>query len=131
MFETRRESVRRPACVIAGTRGAGVHPGRADQRYTFAYIFAAVGPGTDNAFALVLPEVSTEAMQTYLDGLAEIVAQDEHLVLMLDQADWHVANHLEVPHNITLELLPPRARAQPSRALVAVPQAALSLAPPA
>ena len=41
-------------------------PGRADQRYTFAYIFAAVEPGTDNAFALVLPEVSTEAMQTYL-----------------------------------------------------------------
>jgi DDE superfamily endonuclease len=84
-------------------------PGRADQRYTFAYIFAAVEPGTDNAFALVMPEVSTDAMQTYLDRLADTIAEDEHLVLMLDQAGWHVANDLKVPPNITLEPLPPRS----------------------
>ena len=41
--------------------------GRADQRYTFAYIYGAVEPGSDNAFALVLPEASTKAMQIYLD----------------------------------------------------------------
>lgn len=29
--------------------------GIADKRFTFAYIFAAVEPGTDNAFALILP----------------------------------------------------------------------------
>jgi hypothetical protein len=84
-------------------------PGRADQRYTFAYIFAAVEPGTDNAFALVLPEVSTEAMQTYLDGLAETIAEDEHVLLVLDQAGWHLANDLRVPPKITLEPLPPRS----------------------
>jgi DDE superfamily endonuclease len=84
-------------------------PGRADQRSTFAYIFAAVEPGTDNAFALVLPEVSTEAMQTYLDGLAETIAEDEHVLLVLDQAGWHLANDLRVPPNITLEPLPPRS----------------------
>ena len=35
--------------------------GVADQRYTFAYIFGAVEPLTDNAFALVLPEANTAA----------------------------------------------------------------------
>jgi hypothetical protein len=34
-------------------------PGLCDKRFTFAYIFAAVEPGTDNAFALVLPSVGT------------------------------------------------------------------------
>ena len=84
-------------------------PGRADQRYTFAYIFAAAEPGTDNAFALVMPEVSTHAMQIYLDKLSATVAIDEHLLLVLDQAGWHGANDLKVPANITLEPLPPRS----------------------
>jgi len=84
-------------------------PGRADQRYTFAYVFAAVEPGSDNAFALVMPEVSTSAMQTYLDRLSQTVAQDEHLVLSLDQAGWHGSGDLKVPANITLLPLPPRS----------------------
>lgn len=84
-------------------------PGRADQRYTFAYIFAAVEPGTDNAFALILPEVSTAAMQIYLDKFAETVGADEHVVMVLDQAGWHGANALEVPDCLTLIPLPPRS----------------------
>jgi hypothetical protein len=84
-------------------------PGRADQRYTFAYVFAAVEPGTDNAFALVMPEVSTEAMQVYLDRLSATIAPDEHVVLVLDQAGWHGANDLKVPASITLLPLPPRS----------------------
>ena len=48
-------------------------------------------------------------MQTYLDGLAETIAEDEHVLLVLDQAGWHLANDLRVPPNITLEPLPPRS----------------------
>ena len=77
-------------------------PGRADQRYPFAYVFTAVEPGTDNAFALVLPEVSTRTMQIYLDELSATIDVDEHGVLVLDQAGWHGANALGVPANITL-----------------------------
>lgn len=84
-------------------------PGPADQRYTFAYIYAAVEPGTDNAFALVLPEVSTRAMQEFLDGLSTTIAEDEHVLLVLDQAGWHTASDLFVPDNVTLERLPPRS----------------------
>lgn len=82
-------------------------PGKCDQRYTFAYIFGAVEPGTDNAFALVMPEVSTHAMQVYLDKFAETIAADEHAVVVLDQAGWHGANDLKVPACMTLVPLPP------------------------
>ena len=78
-----------------------------DKRFIFAYIFAAVEPGTDNAFALVMPYVNTEAMQLFLDGFAATIAADEHAVMVLDQAGWHGSGGLVVPETITLVPLPP------------------------
>lgn len=66
-------------------------------------------PGSDNAFALILPEVSANAMQVYLDELAETIGPDEHVLLVLDQAGWHEAKTLRIPASITLEPLPPRS----------------------
>ena len=82
-------------------------PGTADQRYTFAYIYGAVEPCTDNAFALVLPEVNTPSMQLYIDAFAKTIGADEHVALFIDQAGWHVANDLQFPDNITPMPLPP------------------------
>jgi len=48
-------------------------------------------------------------MQVYLDKLAETIADDEHVVMVLDQAGWHGANDLKVPACMTLVPLPPRA----------------------
>ena len=56
-----------------------------------------------------MPEVSTEAMQAYLDRLSQTIACDEHVLLVLDRAGWHGSGDLEVPANITLEPLPPRS----------------------
>ena len=81
-------------------------PGLCDKRFTFAYIFAAVEPGTDNAFALVMPYADTAAMQAFLDRFSETLAEDEHAVMVLDQAGWHGSNALAVPANITLVPLP-------------------------
>ena len=88
-----------------GERPRGV----ADKRFTFAYIFAAVEPGTDNAFALILPYVNTEAMQVFLDRFAQTISAEEHVAMVLDQAGWHGANALVVPSNMTLVPLPPYA----------------------
>lgn len=66
-------------------------------------------PGTDNAFALVLPHANTEAMQIFLDRFAATLGEDEHALMVLDQAGWHGANDLVVPNNVTLEPLPPYA----------------------
>ena len=95
-------------CHVWWTRGKRP-PGLCDKRFTFAYIFAAVEPGTDNAFALVMPYVNTEAMQEFLDRFAATIADDEHVAMVLDQAGWHGARALRVPANITLVPLPPYA----------------------
>jgi hypothetical protein len=88
-------------CHVWWTRGKRP-PGLCDRRFTFAYIFAAVEPGTDNGFALVMPYADTAAMQEFLDQFSKTIAEDEHAVMILDQAGWHGSNALAVPANVTL-----------------------------
>ena len=66
-----------------------------------------VEPGTDNAFALILPDANAAGMQAFLDAFAETIADDEHVALVLDGAGWHSEKSLSVPANITLVPLPP------------------------
>jgi hypothetical protein len=57
----------------------GEHPpGLCDKRFTFAYVFACVEPGTDNGFALVMPRANTGAMQQFLDHFAATIGKSEH-----------------------------------------------------
>ncbi len=79
----------------------------ADRRYASAWIYGAVCPGTDNAFALVLTETSAAAMQVFLDRFAVNLAPGVHAALLLDQAGWHVAKAIAVPANVSLVHLPP------------------------
>jgi hypothetical protein len=82
-------------------------PGLCDQRYSRTHLFAAVRPATGDSFALVLPQVSTAAMDAFLARFAATLAEDEHAVLVLDRAGWHTAKKLDVPSNVTLVWLPP------------------------
>lgn len=82
-------------------------PGRRDNRFTFAYLFAAVRVGTDDAFAWVMPSANKLTMQHFLDDFSTTLAPDEHAVMVLDQAGWHDTRALEVPANVTLVPLPP------------------------
>ncbi len=45
-------------------------------------------------------------MQAFLDRFSETIAEDEHAVIILDQAGWHGADALAVPANVTLVPLP-------------------------
>ena len=60
--------------------------GPVDQRYTFAYAFAAIEPVSGRDFCLVLPEVSTAAMSEFLRRFATTLSDDEHAVMVLDGA---------------------------------------------
>ncbi len=82
-------------------------PGLCDQRYIWTHLFAAVQPATGQSFALALPEVSTVAMQAFLDRFSKTLAPDEHAIMVVDQAGWHTAHALAVPDNVTLVRLPP------------------------
>lgn len=93
-------------CHCWWTRGLRP-PGRMDHRYTFAYIFATVEPATGADFCLVLPEVSTVAMNEFLRRFSAILPADVHVALVVDGAGWHISSDLQVPDNITLVPLPP------------------------
>ena len=82
-------------------------PGRCDHRFDWTYIFAAAEPATGEAFALVLPAVSTATMALFLNHFAQTLPEGDHAVLVLDGAGWHGAKALTVPENITLVPLPP------------------------
>ena len=81
-------------------------PGPADKRFASLHLFAAWRPGTDQAFALALPEATTGAMSLFLAGFAGQLEPGTHAGLILDQAGWHGARRLVVPENVTLLPLP-------------------------
>ena len=80
-----------------------------DQRTASAYIFGAICPARGTGAALVLPRCNTQAMQWHIDEISSQVRPGAHAVVILDQAGWHTTQRLEIPANITLLPLPPRA----------------------
>lgn len=86
----------------------GQRPGALlDRRYTSAWLYGAVRPGTDDAFALVLPDTDAASMQVFLDRFAQGLAPGVHAALLMDQAGWHTAHTLTVPASVSLIHLPP------------------------
>jgi hypothetical protein len=82
-------------------------PGLCDKRFASAYLFAAVRPSTGEDFCLVLPRVSTEAMDRFLLDFAATVPAGTHAVMVLDGAGWHDERSVTIPPNVTLVELPP------------------------
>ena len=75
--------------------------------YEWVYLFGAVNPITGDSSALLAPTVNTESMNHHLRFISERVEPDIHVVLVLDQAGWHLSKGLRIPANITLLYLPP------------------------
>ncbi len=71
------------------------------------YVFGAVCPAEDKAYALVMPDANTEAMQQHLDGIAQSVSPGKHVILVADRAAWHTSKRLICPNNLTLPPLLP------------------------
>jgi len=74
--------------------------------YEWVYLFAAVNPVTGDSSALLAPTVNTAYMNHHLRFISEQVGPDVHVVLVLDQAGWHLCEDLQIPQNITLLYLP-------------------------
>jgi transposase len=77
-----------------------------DQRTASTYIFGAICPESGAVAGLVLPWCNTEAMSLHLAEIAARVTPGRHCALLLDQAGWHLSEHLIVPSNITIVPLP-------------------------
>ena len=72
----------------------------------FSYAFAAVSPHDGVMDSLILPWVNAQTLSLFLATVAQRHA-DEFVVMVMDQAGWHIASGLEVPPNMRLVLLPP------------------------
>lgn len=88
-----------------GTRPSAVR----QTEYDWCYLFAAVNPLTGASSAIVTPTVNTHLMNEHLRFISREAGDGVHVVLVLDNAGWHVAKALAVPANVTLLFLPPYA----------------------
>ena len=75
--------------------------------YEWAYLFAAANPVSGASSALIAPTVNTAYMNEHLAFISQEAGPRVQVVLVLDQAGWHMAKDLKVPSNITLLHLPP------------------------
>jgi len=70
-------------------------------------MLAAVQPATGEDFCLVMPDISTGVMNTFLAAFSGTRAADEHALMVMDGAGWHRSGDLDVPDNVSLLILPP------------------------
>jgi len=68
----------------------------------YLYAFAAVSPNDGALDSLILPWVNAQTMSLFLCEVAERHA-DEFIVMVMDQAGWHIAGQLAVPPNMLIE----------------------------
>ena len=69
------------------------------------HVYAAVSIGSGHVDSLILPGVNTACMQIFLDEIASRYPY-EKLVMVLDNAGWHLGKKLKVPKNVRLLPLP-------------------------
>ena len=63
--------------------------GLCDRRYTCVSVRRRPSDNRRARFALIMPEVSTEAMNLFLAAFSKQWAADEHALISLDQAGWY------------------------------------------
>jgi hypothetical protein len=76
---------------------------RLERKYLYA--FSAVSPHDGVLDSLVLPWVSAQTMSLFLAEVAQRHAR-EFVLMVMDQAGWHLAGELVVPQNMRLLFLP-------------------------
>ena len=72
----------------------------------YTYAFSAVSPHDGAMDSLVLHFVNAETMSLFLAVVANRHS-DEFILMVMDQAGWHIANALEIPANMRIIFLPP------------------------
>ena len=77
-----------------------------DRRFTWAYLFGAICPARGTGAALVMPEVSIDAMNKHLAEISRNVSVGAFALLLLDGVGWHASPQIVVPNNIVLLPLP-------------------------
>jgi transposase len=69
--------------------------------YEAVYVFAAVCPQLGQITALILPYANSDMMTLFLRQVASDLP-DHFIVMLVDQAGWHLGKDVNVPENIRL-----------------------------
>jgi hypothetical protein len=78
-------------------------------RFDWLYVYAFTRPTTGQTFTVLVRRVNTDRMGEVLRAFAAAADPDGRkvLVVLVDNAGWHVAKRLAVPPNVVLHFLPP------------------------
>jgi hypothetical protein len=76
-------------------------------RDEWLYLGAAVEPRSGASTALLTPYVDAGAVNAFPRMAPEDLDADDHAVMIMDQAGWHVSKKLVIPEDITILPLPP------------------------
>lgn len=88
------------------TRRGATPSVRVIQGYKNFYAYSCTSPQNGDQFTLFLPEVNSAMMSLFLKEFSK-QHKGEHLLIVLDQAGWHMSKKLRSPKNIELLYLPP------------------------
>jgi hypothetical protein len=95
-------------------------PANGRTKYQWLYVYGFVHPGSGRNLELILPAANTDWMGLALEEFARWAdpGGTKLLVVLVDNAGWHVAKRLAVPANVALHRLPPcTPELQPSEPL--------------
>jgi len=87
----------------------GRRPGACGRtKYQWLYVYGFVHPASGRNLELILPSANTDWMAAALGEFARWADPDGRklLVVLVDNAGWHVARALGVPPNVVLQPLP-------------------------
>jgi putative transposase len=76
-------------------------------QYESLYLTGAVCPATGAAAAILTPVLNTDVVSLFLEELATQIPAGVHVILIWDQAGYHVSHDLRIPENVSLLSLPP------------------------
>lgn len=74
--------------------------------YSNFYAYSAVDVENGEDFSLLLPCVNTDIMNLFLDCFKKAFPK-QRILLVMDQAGWHISKDLEIPDNFEIVHLPP------------------------
>src|ERR1039457_5784371 len=65
----------------------------------YIYAYSILSPQTGNCYSMISPYCNTEAMNCFLQQIAEQYEQ-YRIIIILDKAGWHISKSLKLPDNL-------------------------------
>jgi len=75
--------------------------------YEYGYLSVALNPRSGELFALLLPDMTVESFQAFVDEFVKFIGERQFVRLITDGAAAHRSGRLQVGEQLRLEHLPP------------------------